>query len=80
VVASKVGGIPELVKCGETGFLTQPDQLQEMIEHIKDIVMNRPMRERMSIAARNRALESYTPEAVAAKHVVIYQKLLAGSR
>ena len=80
VVASKVGGVPELVKCGETGFLTEPDQLQKMIERIKDIVMDRPMRERMSVAARNRALESYTPEAVAAKHVVIYQKLLAGSK
>ena len=80
VVASNVGGIPELVKCGKTGFLTQSDQLQEMIKRIKEIVMDRAMRERMSVAARERALERYTPQAVAAEHVVIYQKLLAGSK
>ena len=80
VVASNVGGIPELVKCGKTGFLTQSDQLQEMIKRIKEIVMDRAMRERMSVAARERALERYTPQAVAAEHVVIYQKLLDGSK
>lgn len=79
VVASKVGGIPELVECGQTGFLTQADRLQEMVERIKEIVMDRPMRERMSDASRDKALESYAPEAVAAKHAEIYQKLLTAS-
>ena len=50
VVASRVGGIPELVTDHETGFLVNRDDTQEMAERILTLLSDAKLRERLGRA------------------------------
>ncbi len=52
LVATRVGGIPELVKDGESGFLVPPDDPGAIAEKIVALVGDRALRERMGAAGR----------------------------
>lgn len=52
VVASEVGGLPAIVKNGETGFLVPPKQSDVMTERLCELLNDDLMRSRMGSAAR----------------------------
>jgi glycosyltransferase involved in cell wall biosynthesis len=52
VVATTVGGIPELVKNGETGFLVPPGDVVAIADKILVLLGDRDLRERMGAAGR----------------------------
>jgi glycosyltransferase involved in cell wall biosynthesis len=54
VVATSVGGIPEAVVQGETGFLVPPKDHQELAARILALAQNPDLRRSMGIAARRR--------------------------
>ncbi len=67
VIASNCGGIPEMVKDGETGILVRPndpDQLAEMIIHLSE---RRELIERMGSAGREYAVNELSFDIVYAK-------------
>ena len=47
VVASDVGGIPDLVKDGENGFLAEPGNARELSRGIKKLLSSETMRAQM---------------------------------
>ncbi|MBN1859365.1 N-acetyl-alpha-D-glucosaminyl L-malate synthase BshA [Candidatus Bipolaricaulota bacterium] len=55
VVASQVGGLPEVVDHSRTGFLEQVGDIDAMAARVIEIVTNRPFRVQMGEAARQRA-------------------------
>jgi len=55
VVISALGGIPEIVADGETGFLTAPDDYAALAAHLDTLVTNAARREAMGAAALARA-------------------------
>ncbi|MDP9397123.1 MAG: glycogen synthase [Actinomycetota bacterium] len=83
VVASAVGGIPEVVEDGVTGLLVPFDEQQpEKFEHALAARMNElladPARARaMGEAGRRRAVEEFGWSAVARATVAVYEKALA---
>lgn len=54
-VAPAVGGIPELIADGVTGFVTLPGDAQALAGALHDVLVKEPLRARMRIAARRRA-------------------------
>lgn len=48
VVATRVGGVPEVVEHGTTGFLVQPGNAEELARHIELLVRDDALRARMS--------------------------------
>lgn len=54
VVAFAVGGVPEVVEHGETGFLAQAGNTEELSQYIAVLFEDPKLREKMSIAARRR--------------------------
>lgn len=52
IVASPVGGIPDLVKDGETGFLLEPDDVDGFAERMVTLLSNRQLVARMGNNAR----------------------------
>ncbi|MEM1158909.1 MAG: glycosyltransferase family 4 protein [Verrucomicrobiota bacterium] len=76
VVASDVGGIPDLVIHGETGYLANANQPQKMIHYINNIIANRKLRKQLSIASQKRALSKFSAEAIANSHVEIYEAIV----
>jgi glycogen(starch) synthase len=49
VIASAVGAIPEMVRDGETGFLTQPGDIRMLAEYIRAVGQNAELRSRLSM-------------------------------
>jgi glycosyltransferase involved in cell wall biosynthesis len=54
VIATNVGGIPELVAPGETGLLVAPRSVEEMTEALAELIDDNPLRVRMGRAGRAR--------------------------
>jgi glycosyltransferase involved in cell wall biosynthesis len=52
VVASRVGGIPDLVEDGVTGRLLEPDDHEGFADALVDLLSNRAEAERLGGAAR----------------------------
>lgn len=63
VVASRVGGIPELVSDGETGFLVAPGDESALADRLVHLLRNDEERERMGRAARAAAERVFSTEA-----------------
>ena len=82
VVASRVGGIPEIVVEGETGYLVDfdpgdPDGFATALAAEIERVLDDPASaERMGKAGRARAIEMFGWPAIAAKTVSLYESLL----
>ncbi len=57
VLASAVGGLPEVVVDGETGFLTPVGDVDGMIERALRVLRDDALHERLRVAAARRALE-----------------------
>ncbi len=55
VVASKVGGLRDIVQNGNTGFLYRPGEHQELAEYVRRLVEDPVLRQRFGNAARTRA-------------------------
>jgi glycosyltransferase involved in cell wall biosynthesis len=52
VVASRVGGLPEIVKDGETGFLVESSNPRQLCEGLRKLLDDGKLRQRMGEAAR----------------------------
>jgi alpha-maltose-1-phosphate synthase len=75
VVASSVGGLPEVVDHGLTGFLVEPGNSSELRERLAQILGDRRLAERLGQNARERFLEKFTWEACAERCLSAYSEL-----
>lgn len=80
VVATRVGGIPEIVKDGETGLLVPPADDEALAKAILRLASDPGLRRRMGEAGRRRFLEFFTAEAMARKTVELYERVLGSRR
>lgn len=76
VVASRVGGVPDLVRHGMDGFLHDPDDVDGMAESVKTLVSDAALRTRLGSEARQRILEQFSLEKLGDRVLLHYQKLL----
>lgn len=60
VVATRVGGVSDLVEQGETGWLVAPGDFQGIATHVAGLLTKSGERERMGSRARERALARFT--------------------
>ena len=77
VVATSVGGIPELVAHGETGFLYAPGNVEALKDHLRRLMVDPALRARLGGEARRRAQRRFAPAAVGEATIAAYQHLLA---
>ena len=80
VVASAVGGIPEIVVHGETGLLVAPTGgrfAERLAAAITDVLDDPARAAAMGEAGRRRVLERFTWSAVAAQTAEVYRSLVA---
>lgn len=75
-VAFAMGGAPDLIKTGETGYLAALGDAVDLARGLHSLLTqpdNTPMRE----AARAAAWQAHAPELVTERHLHLYQSLLA---
>lgn len=75
VVATRVGGIPELVAHGETGLLVEPGQPQALGESIVALYQDPQRRERMGQAGRERS-RLFTARVMADRYAELYRDMM----
>jgi glycosyltransferase involved in cell wall biosynthesis len=78
VVATRVGGIPELVADGETGVLVEPDDAAGLGAALGRLADDDALRIRLGDAGRSRVREQFDPADAARRVVAVYEELLAG--
>ncbi|NOX57984.1 MAG: glycosyltransferase family 4 protein [Planctomycetes bacterium] len=76
VVAAKSGGMPEIVKHGETGLLVEPDAPSALADAMCELLSDPNRRNRMGAAGRARVLETFTWDRIAAKVAEQYHALI----
>ncbi len=59
VIASKVGGIPEIIQDGYNGILFQPENIEELAEKIIDVIDGRVDVEKVRRNARKTVVEKF---------------------
>jgi glycosyltransferase involved in cell wall biosynthesis len=77
VVASRMGGIPELVVDGETGMLFEPGEADELRDSIGRLMGDGALRARMGAAGRIRAERHFSVEKHNAGLIDIYRSLVS---
>jgi glycosyltransferase involved in cell wall biosynthesis len=77
VVASRIGGIPEIVDDGRTGFLFSPGSAAELARTIRRLIREPDLTRRMGKAAREFAMERYSAEQRIEEFIEFYRKPVA---
>ncbi len=60
VVATRVGGIPEVVVDGVNGYLTEPGNVDELAERVAQLIANPALRASMGKAGREQVEQKFT--------------------
>ena len=76
VIASRVGGIPEVVTDGETGFLSEVGDLEKMAEDAARLLSDITLRREMGKRARDSAVERYRTDIVIPQYIEFYERVL----
>ena len=76
IVASHVGGIPELVVNGETGFLVSPTSKEEIKEAIIKLLNNPELRKEMGQIARKRFETHFSLPQMVQKYIEVYEEVV----
>lgn len=77
VVATRVGGIPELVEDGVTGLLVPPRDARALEEAMLELLRTPGRREEMGRRGREKAASTYSVERVLAQTLAYYQSILS---
>lgn len=76
VVATEVGGVPEVVADGEVGYLVPPGDAEAMAEKICRLIEDAELREAIGRNGRKRVLELFDIRAIIRRWEQTYQDLL----
>jgi glycosyltransferase involved in cell wall biosynthesis len=76
VVCSRLGGLPEIVQHGVTGFLVAPGNVVELRERLAELLGDRALAARLGRNARELVLERFTWRACAERCLAAYAELL----
>ena len=76
VIATNVGGIPEAVIDGVTGFLIPPGNVDALYEALKKLINNKELRENMGLNGLKRVQSNFSIEVGVAKTSELYLQLL----
>jgi glycosyltransferase involved in cell wall biosynthesis len=80
VVASRVGGVEEMIDEGETGFVVAPQDENALADRLVRLLNDKQLRRAMGMKGREHALKNWKPERVAAETVGAYRMAIRSRR
>ena len=80
VIASRVGGIPEVVTDGETGFLSEVGDVDKMADDAARLLSDATLRREMGKRARESAVSRYRTDIVIPQYIEFYERVLKETR
>ncbi len=79
VVATTVGGLPDMVEDGRTGYLVPPRDEKVLAEAVVRLLRDRDLRRQLGANGKQKVETECSPEAVAQKTLGIYHQALNGA-
>ena len=76
IIGTKMGGIPDFLKDGETGLFCKVDDPKDLAEKIKKLMMDEDLARRIAENGRRLVLEKYDWNDIAQRMEEIFAKLL----
>jgi glycosyltransferase involved in cell wall biosynthesis len=76
VIASRVGGLPEVIRHGENGLLVENDPAA-FAAAVRDLLRNPERRKQIGAAARHTVMERFTVERTVGRTMEAYRQVLA---
>jgi len=77
VIASRVGGIPEVITDGETGYLSKVGDVDKMAEDAARLLTDQKLRVEMGKRARESAISRYRTDVVIPQYIKFYEDVIA---
>jgi glycosyltransferase involved in cell wall biosynthesis len=77
VIATRVGGIPEVVVENETGLFVEPRDVRGLVEAMQRFASDAQLRHRLGQAGRKRAEDRFSLASVCARIKEVYRKVAA---
>lgn len=77
VVATAVGGVPELVEEGVSGFLTPNEDVDALATALQQLIDNTELRKAMGAAALRRACEQFDIRHTVRAYEALYEQILS---
>ena len=77
VVATRIGGIPEVVTDGESGFLSNIGDTEKMADDALKFVKDDDLRRAFGLRGRELAISRYSSEKIIPQYINFYEKILA---
>jgi len=79
VIASRVGGLPEVVDDGETGFLSSVGDVDKMADDAVRLLTDPKFRRDMGKRARESAITRYSTDKIIPQYIEFYERVLRNS-
>lgn len=76
VVAFNVGGLPDMVRPGETGLLAEHGDAASLAKCVAKLLRDDSLRMTMSASCRRRAIDDFSPAVEAERYHMLYRNLL----
>lgn len=80
IVASRVGGLPEVVQDGENGLLVHPRDPERLAEALVRLLSDESLRRRMGEWSRQLLVERFGPERLIGRLIAFYERCIAETR
>ena len=77
VISTRVGGVPEVVTDGETGFLSEVGDVQKMAADAAMLLRDEQLRREMGKKARESAISRYSTDKVIPQYISFYEEVLS---
>jgi len=76
VIATRVGGLPEVVDDGENGFLSPVGDVDKMADDAARLLMDAKLRKEFGRRGRAAAIERYSTDRVIPQYIEFYERIL----
>ncbi len=78
VVATSIGGVPDIVRDGETGLLARSEDTSSLAQAVSRLLGEPGLRESLGARAREIAVAEYSLEVFGRRHAELYTDVRAG--
>ena len=80
VIATRIGGIPEVVTDGETGYLSDVGDIEKMAEDTFELLENEDLRRAFGEKGRETAVQRYGSDKIIPQYIEFYERTLNKAR
>ena len=80
VISTRIGGIPEVVTDGETGFLSDIGDTEKMSDDVMKLLKDEEMRLEFGRKSRESAVSRYSSDLIIPQYISFYEKILQNAK